>query len=134
MRHIIKDVVEMAYMDNGGTIDIEYSASYISDDLKEAVLEIIDGFDHSIITDKREVAKFSHRFFLLEKRSNSLFSDVAICFMGVLEKMGYTINDIPKEATLLVKFDGIKEEMEFDYLDLAVFAKDNTLVDFNIKD
>jgi hypothetical protein len=82
----VKDVVECGYFDNqekGGTIDVELSFDKFDSEVINKCLKIIDYFDHCVITDDKEVAEFSERYFLIDKKINFL-EDIARCLKSTL--------------------------------------------------
>ncbi len=70
----ITEKVETGHLgQTGGSLKITLSFDDVID--TKEYEEIVDGLDHSVITDDENVIPFSERFFLLEK-CNNLFHDV----------------------------------------------------------
>lgn len=60
----------------GGSIKIILEIDKIlSENEKNEILKIIDYLDHTLITDNKEIIKFSSRFFLLDKVT-TIFQDI----------------------------------------------------------
>jgi len=83
----ITDVVEMGHGSLiGGSVSISLEFDDILDhDDKIHVLEIIDYFDHCLVTDNEALSKMSSRYFLLDK-SVSIFEDIHTILFEFIKK------------------------------------------------
>jgi hypothetical protein len=110
----LSDVVEVGHLkDIAGTVEISFIFSHIpSEEIKNECRKIMDYLDHCLITDNKEAADLSHRYFLLSKCTN-LFEDIHYIMSY------FTANIIPVEYIKIqrqketyketVKLDGDKE-------------------------
>lgn len=87
----VTDVVEVGYFHNdckGGSVDISIYCEKkdYSEELKIEILNIIDKFDHCLITDTDDIIPYCKRYFKVEKFSDNIFDNI----MKILGKL---IND-----------------------------------------
>ena len=92
----VTDVVEVGYFSNdckGGSVDISIycNQKYYSEELKQQILQIIDKFDHCLITDNDEIIGHCKRYFKV-KLSNTIFDTI----MEILTEL-ISYNNIPAQ-------------------------------------
>ena len=86
----ITDIVETGHWGKiGGTIEISITVKSNIPDAEQIkqFLDIIDRFDHCLITDNEESIKYSERYILIEKRGNLL--------LDIYHILSYFIKDYP---------------------------------------
>lgn len=111
----LTDIVEMGHNPLiGGSIivSIEFD-TILPKEEKDRFLEIIDYLDHCLVTDNKEMSKFSARYFLLDK-SISLFEDIHTVLFNFIKKDYKCSVSIGKE-TFTKKLKSYSKLLEYNH-------------------